>query len=532
MIVEAIFWFHPLVWWIGARLVEERERACDEGVLSLGSEPQVYAEAILNVCKLYVESPLACVSGVTGSDLKKRIEAIMTNRMVFRLNFAKKAALAVAGIAALAVPIVVGTMNAPRLRAQSPPAAIAPALSDPPIEPPAPPAVPPVARQQEAPPDDDSPQQEDPKLYVIGAEDVLSIAVFHEPDLTRTASVSADGKIKMPLIGDIQAADLTIERFTAQLKAALSTYVKNPDVTVTVMQVNSKHAAQPMPVFEVASIKPCGSDPGGMAKGGGRSGGGPGGQGPSPDRLNLACQPIKSLIRMAYINFEGGRRRLPGGPMPPIDGGPSWLDSERYKVDAKAEGAPGQEMMRGPMLQALLEDRLKLRVRRESREVPVYALTVAKGGPKLTPFQEGSCVVLDFSNPPLPGPGGDPPMICTFAMRRRNGTSVKWETRGSTLDEFARSLGGDLDRIIINKTGITGKYDFHLEFAPDETTAGLNELRVGPNGEPGFPQPTASDPPGAPSIFTAIQQLGLKLESAKGPRDFLVIERAEKPSEN
>ena len=89
MIVEAVFWFHPLVWWIGARLVEERERACDEEVLQLGSEPHVYAEAILNVCKLYVESPLVCVSGVTGSNLKKRIEAIMANRIAPDLNFAR-----------------------------------------------------------------------------------------------------------------------------------------------------------------------------------------------------------------------------------------------------------------------------------------------------------------------------------------------------------------------------------------------------------------------------------------------------------
>lgn len=71
MIVEATFWFHPLVWWIGARLVEERERACDEEVLSVGGEPHDYAEGILNVCKLYVESPLVCVSGITGSNLKK-----------------------------------------------------------------------------------------------------------------------------------------------------------------------------------------------------------------------------------------------------------------------------------------------------------------------------------------------------------------------------------------------------------------------------------------------------------------------------
>jgi CheY-like chemotaxis protein len=119
MIVEAVFWFHPLVWWIGARLIDERERACDEEVLLLGCNPQVYAEGILNVCKLYVESPLECVSGVTGSDLKKRIEAIMTNRIVLRLNFVKKVALVAAGMAAVAAPIVVGMMNPPSIRAQS-----------------------------------------------------------------------------------------------------------------------------------------------------------------------------------------------------------------------------------------------------------------------------------------------------------------------------------------------------------------------------------------------------------------------------
>ncbi len=71
MVVETVFWFHPLVWWIRARLIDERERACDEEVLRLGSEAEVYAESILEACKLYLESPLACVSGVTGSDLEE-----------------------------------------------------------------------------------------------------------------------------------------------------------------------------------------------------------------------------------------------------------------------------------------------------------------------------------------------------------------------------------------------------------------------------------------------------------------------------
>jgi beta-lactamase regulating signal transducer with metallopeptidase domain len=76
MMVETMFWFHPLVWWIGARLIEECEHACDEDVVSRGNHPDVYAEAILHVCKLYVESPPTCCVGVTGWNLKKRIERL------------------------------------------------------------------------------------------------------------------------------------------------------------------------------------------------------------------------------------------------------------------------------------------------------------------------------------------------------------------------------------------------------------------------------------------------------------------------
>lgn len=113
MFVEAVYWFHPLVWWIRARLVEERERACDEEVLERGSEPQVYAEGILKVCEFYFESPTVCVAGVTGANLKKRIEAIMTRRISHRLDFARKALLAAAGIGAVAGPIGIGLLNAP-----------------------------------------------------------------------------------------------------------------------------------------------------------------------------------------------------------------------------------------------------------------------------------------------------------------------------------------------------------------------------------------------------------------------------------
>ncbi len=121
MLVEALFWFHPLVWWLGARLVDERERACDEDVLRRGSDPQVYAESILKVCEFYLESPLFCAAGVTGSNLKKRIEVIMLHRTPVNLSFGRKLVLSSVGFIAVAVPFVFGLLHATQTRAQSQP---------------------------------------------------------------------------------------------------------------------------------------------------------------------------------------------------------------------------------------------------------------------------------------------------------------------------------------------------------------------------------------------------------------------------
>src|SRR5579863_9127469 len=106
MVVEALFWFHPLVWWLGGRLVEERERACDEEVLEWGSQRQVYAESILKTCEYCVEAPLACISGVTGADLKKRIVRIMTQAAVRKLGLRKKLLLTSAGAVAILGPVI------------------------------------------------------------------------------------------------------------------------------------------------------------------------------------------------------------------------------------------------------------------------------------------------------------------------------------------------------------------------------------------------------------------------------------------
>jgi len=120
LLAQAAFWFHPLVWWIGARLIDERERACDEAVLGGGSARHAYAESILKTCQLFVESPIACVSGVTGSDLKKRIEHIMTGDLRPGLTLWKKCLLAAVASAAMTVPFVVGVMTVRPLLAQQP----------------------------------------------------------------------------------------------------------------------------------------------------------------------------------------------------------------------------------------------------------------------------------------------------------------------------------------------------------------------------------------------------------------------------
>jgi uncharacterized protein (TIGR03435 family) len=267
--------------------------------------------------------------------------------------------------------------------------------------------------------------------------------------------------------------------------------------------------------FEVASIRPCkpgDSRPAGRSMDPNASG--------TPGSLKTGCELLKSIIAEAYGGYANGHINPP--PLPPIEGGPSWINAAYYDINAKTEvGAPSGGMMKGPMMQALLEDRFKLRIRRETREGPAYALRVAKSGPKLKPFQPGSCLDIGLVTPlATSAPRSEPgkrPVLCGVNSGLRNGLNQTWDLRGVNLEFFAKVfLGGTLDRPVFNETGIEGLFDVHLEFMRDEPTLGA---------EP-------ADPDG-PSIFTAIQgQLGLKLEPAQGPREFLVIDKVERPSEN
>jgi bla regulator protein blaR1 len=116
--VQALFWFHPLVWWIGARLIDERERACDESVVASGRDPERYAESILETCRHSLEGQAWCMAGVTGANLDKRIEHIMSGRPIGSMPWWKTSIMAAAGTAAIGGPIAVGLSIGPLVRAQ------------------------------------------------------------------------------------------------------------------------------------------------------------------------------------------------------------------------------------------------------------------------------------------------------------------------------------------------------------------------------------------------------------------------------
>ena len=392
MVVEAVFWFHPLVWWLGARLVEERERACDEEVLDSGTARHVYAESILKVCEFCVGSPLACVSGVTGADLKKRMVHIMNNRILRKLDFSRKLLLGVAGVLAIALPIVFGLVHA------------------------------------------------------------------------------------------------TPSRAAAQLE----------DSTINV------------PTYETVSIK--------------------------RNRSEGFVQKI--LMRRRPDGFTAMNGTLPmfigdayGVPYFQISGLPEWPKSEKYDIEAKTDSAAVEELSRlsegerdlaqKRMLQALLSDRFKLKVHRETKSLPEYALVIAENAPKLKEAQPGDTYPNGMKGPD----GGSGAGIMMMGL---NGGGLT--AQGVPISNLVRMLSQQLGRTVVDRTGLTAKYDFTLQWTPDPSQTPMFK---GANG--GQPPADNASPSGSQgvSIFTALQQqLGLELQPKQGPVDMIVIDHVEMPSED
>lgn len=279
-------------------------------------------------------------------------------------------------------------------------------------------------------------------------------------------------------------------------------------------QAQAASAGTAAPSFEVASIKPSHANPPGrffrLA---------------DPSRITITNMPVKDLIEFAYHvqPFQ-------------ISGGPGWINSQGYDIEAKVDDSVVAQLQKLPpqeradqfrlMLQSLLTDRFKLKLGHETKELPIYNLVVAKGGPKLTP------TTVPEAPPPASAPAASAnkqsrprgPMLM-MSPGRLTGKAVEMSSLAEVLGRNP-ALGG---RLVVDQTGLKGKYDFGLQFAPEREM-----LMRGTSDQPAMP---ADGPPppdaNAPSIFTAIQeQLGLKLESGKGTVQTLVIENIETPTEN
>ena len=247
------------------------------------------------------------------------------------------------------------------------------------------------------------------------------------------------------------------------------------------------------PVFDVVSIKPNTSgdtrvtnrvQPGG--------------------RYTATNITLRQLIRDAYRVQEFQ-----------IVGGPGWMNLDRFDIVAKAEGNPSVGLM-ARMRQTLLTDRFKVVTHTETREMPVYALIVkqtGKLGPKLRPSSE-RC-----GDPSKPASQLQPGQVpCGIS-----GGAGRLSTRGTPMTEFAHFLSFNTDRAVLDRTGLTGPFELELEWTPDPLQA--------PRPTSGDGLAGASDLDSLPSLVTALQeQLGLKLEPARGPVDVIVIEHAERPA--
>jgi uncharacterized protein (TIGR03435 family) len=227
-----------------------------------------------------------------------------------------------------------------------------------------------------------------------------------------------------------------------------------------------------------------------------------------PKKFDVAsvrpCAPTDE--RIAYRRLPGGGLYTTGMPLDmliilayeiprfPLSGGPAWADNDCWTIQAKVEGVHGQlsRAQQAPMLRALLEDRFELVIRRDRKEMPVFELTVAKGGPRLKPHPSDS---TDVRLKALPG---------------------IWELNNVDIGDLTERLSRLLKRPVIDKTDLTGRYDIWLHWTRDDDQSST-------------PGPAAN----GPSIFTALQeQLGLKLQSTKGLGELLVIEHVEKAKEN
>ena len=237
----------------------------------------------------------------------------------------------------------------------------------------------------------------------------------------------------------------------------------------------------------------------------------------TPDGYTARGTSLIILVDYAYGIMDDER----------LAGAPGWISSERFDVDAKMNDSAAETLQkmrkddrvlaRQQMLQALLADRFKLTVHREMKDLSVYTLLIAKNGPKLKEAKPDDTYPNGLK-------GADGHALSNAVRLEMSTGGLTLTGQAVSFDYLARTLSKQLRRIVVNKTGLTGIYDFSLHFMPEQ--GGLQ-------ADPENPSPPASADTSGPSLFTAVQeQLGLKLESTKAPIEVVVIDHVERPSGN
>jgi uncharacterized protein (TIGR03435 family) len=277
------------------------------------------------------------------------------------------------------------------------------------------------------------------------------------------------------------------------------------------------------PRYDIASIKPCEAE---EVPTGARGAAGGTNASISPGRFQVPCVTTEQLIYLAYASY-GARedQRLvnddfgqASSPMK-IRGGPDWVHSlkEKYQIEATAAGATERVVLMGDMLQSLLEERFKLTLHRETEQVDMLELTLAKGGLKMTPMKDGDCVE-HTGDDWRPDPNATKP-FCGSINMAGSATAMRWTFGGYALSSLASMLSSNLKVHVIDSTGVKDKFVFRFAFQRDDA----------------YSQSHAGDEPrdpSVPSLNAALDAIGLKIEKVKGPRGYLVIDHIERPSPN
>jgi uncharacterized protein (TIGR03435 family) len=472
MLVQALFWFHPAVWWIKARLLEERERACDEVVLQSGNEADVYAESILNICKFCIESPLACVAGVAGSDLKQRIMRIMTGKAARNLDLGRKLLLALTATVAISVPMVLGLVHIQQAEAH--PSALGLAGT----------------WQGTLHAGFDLRGVFQISKAMDGGYKGVFYAIDQSAASLPVSGITLDGaNVKISFVefgtvfeGKLSSDGMSITGALNQLSFVhpLTLSRVTPQTAWEIPKPQPPMAADADPGIVNATITP--SDPKAPARGFNVKDG----------RLLTVNTTLSDLITFAY---EVHPKQLISAS--------AWIDEDKFDITVKysGEGDPSPSQMQS-LVRKLLAGRFKLSVHGDKKELLVYALSKAGGSSKLVRS-------LDARN-----------QKPEFYFHDLGNLKVN---HGSMQDLASVLQSSVLDRPVINRTGITGRYDFTLNWTPDESQFHAIGAAI-PHPAGGKNKP--------PPLSAAMQsQMGLKLDTAMASIDMIVIDHVEKPAE-